>query len=126
MWRTTAIIATGFLVASCGSGIGSYEEGMEAQAELMEEMISVLKGVDDEASAKKAATRIEEIGAKMAEVANQIKELPRPNAKEMQELADKQRARMQSLQQDAAEQMMKIAQYPVLQDAWMNAMRDMH
>jgi hypothetical protein len=126
MRRIAALMIVGLMLSSCGGGIDSYEDGMEAQADLMEEMIGVLKGVDDEDSAQKAAARIEEIGGKMAEIANRIAELPRPDAKEMQELAEKQRNRMRSIQQDATEQMTKIAQYPVLRDAWMNAMRDMH
>ena len=126
MRRIAALMIVGLMLSSCGGGIDSYEDGMEAQADLMEEMIGVLKGVDDEDSAQKAAARIEEIGGKMAEIANRIAELPRPDAEEMQELAEKQRNRMRSIQQDATEQMTKIAQYPVLRDAWMNAMRDMH
>ena len=126
MRRMATLMVVGLMLSSCGGGIDSYEDGMEAQADLMEEMIGVLKGVDDEDSAQKAAARIEEIGGKMAEIANRIAELPRPDAEEMQELAEKQRNRMRSIKKDATEQMMKIAQYPVLRDAWMNAMRDMH
>jgi predicted trehalose synthase len=126
MWRIAAIVVSSLIITSCSGGIGSYEEGMNAQGELMAEMISVLKGVEDEASANKAADRIKEIGGKMAEIANRMKELPRPDAKEMQELAQKQREKMRAIQQDAMEQMVKIAQYPVLQDAWMNAMNNVH
>ena len=127
MRRMATLMVVGLMLSACGGGgIDSYEEGMEAQADLMEEMISVLKGVEDEDSANEAAARIEEIGGKMADIANRVSALPRPDAEEMQELADKQRDRMRSIQQDATEQMMKMAQYPVLRDAWMKAMRDMH
>ena len=126
MRQIATLMAVGLILSSCGGGIDSYEDGMEAQADLMEEMIGVLKGVDDEDSAQKAAARIEEIGGKMAEIAGRLSKLPRPDAEEMQELAEKQRDRMRTIQQDATEQMMKIAQYPVLRDAWMNAMRTMH
>ena len=126
MRQMATLMAVGLLLSSCGGGIDSYEEGMEAQADLMEEMIEVLKGVEDQDSANKAAARIEEIGHKMADIANRVSELPRPDAEEMQELAEKQRDRMRSMQQDATEQMMKMAQYPVLRDAWMKAMQDMH
>ncbi|MGA8206133.1 MAG: hypothetical protein WB812_16585 [Woeseiaceae bacterium] len=126
MRRAATLIALGLILSSCGGRVDSFEEGMEAQADLMEEMIDVLKGVDDEASAKQAAGRIEEIGARMAEIAKRISALPRPDAEEMQKLAEKQRDRMRSIQQDATKQMTKIAQYPVLRDAWMKAMRDMH
>jgi methyl-accepting chemotaxis protein len=126
MRQAATLMALGLMLSSCSSGIDSYEEGMDAQAELMSEMISVLKEVDDESSANKAAEKIEEIGHRMAGIADQMKELPRPNAEEMQEIADKQRAKLRAIQQDVTEQMMKMAQYPVLQDAWMNAMHDIH
>jgi len=125
MWRVLMVIASGLLISACGGGIGSYEEGMEAQAEVMLEMVSVLEDVKDESSASKAAGKIESLGKQLAEISLQIRELPRPNAKEMQDIAQKQRAEMQAFQQDAAEQMMKLMEYPVLQKAWMSAMENM-
>jgi hypothetical protein len=125
MWRILIVIASGLLISACGGGIGSYEEGMEAQSEIMLEMVSVLEDVDDASSAKKAAGKIESLGKRLAEISAQVAELPRPNAKEMQDLAKKQRAEMQAFQQNAAAQMMKLAEYPVLTDAWMRAMENM-
>lgn len=119
------MIASCLLISACGGGISSYEEGIEAQAEVMLEMVSVLEGVDDDASAKKAAGKIESLGERLAEISSQVRELPRPNAKEMQDIAMKQREEMQAFQQDSAMQMMKLVQYPVLQEAWMNAMEGM-
>lgn len=125
MWRVITLIASGLLISACGGGIGSYEEGIEAQAEVMLEMVSVLEDVDDESSAKKAAGKIESLGERLAEISSQVRELPRPDAKEMQDIAKKQRAEMQAFQQNAAAQMMKLAEYPVLTDAWMRAMENM-
>jgi len=125
MWRATAVITSGLLISACGGGINSYEDGMEAYADVMEEMVGVLEDVTDEASADKAADKIEALGNRLADIATQVAELPRPDAKEIQEIAEKQRSRMLAFQQDAAEQMMKMAQYPVLQQAWMRAMENM-
>lgn len=113
------------LVAACSGGIGSYEEGVEASAEVMQEMMGVLEGVTDEASAKNAAGKIESLGNRLGEISKQMAELPRPSASEMQAIAKKQMAEMRSFQQDASVQMMKMMQYPVLQEAWMRAMENM-
>ena len=113
MLRVITLISFGLIISACGGGIDSYEEGITAQAELMQEMISVLEDVTDEASANRAAGKIESIGGRMGEIAKQVSELPRPNAKEMQ-----------AFQQSTMAQMMKLAQYPVLQEAWMSAMEN--
>ena len=124
MLRVITLISFGLIISACGGGIDSYEEGITAQAELMQEMISVLEDVTDEASANRAAGKIESIGGRMGEIAKQVSELPRPNAKEMQEIAKMQRKEMQAFQQNTVAQMMKLAQYPVLQEAWMSAMEN--
>ena len=124
MWRLVIVIASALLVTACGGGIGSWEEGIEAQSEVMHDMISVLRDVDDESSAEKAAGKIEALGERLAEISSQLAELPRPDTNEMLDIAQKQRGDMQAFQQDAATQMMKLAQYPVLMDAWMRAMEN--
>lgn len=125
MRRVITLVASGLIVSACGGGIATYEEGMEAYADVMKEMVHVLEGVTDESSAEKAAGKIEALGNRLAEITAEIGNLQRPDAKEMQELAKNQRAQMQEVQQDAAAQMMKMAQYPVLLDAWMRAMENM-
>ena len=125
MSRFLLMMAFGLLLSACGGGIGSYEEGIQAQSKVMREMVSVLEGVNDESSAEAAAGKIESLGNELADISSRMMELPRPNAKEMQDIAKMQRAEMQAFQQDAAMQMMKLAQYPVLQDAWMSAMERM-
>ena len=116
----TAAIVT-ISLASCGGGINSYEDAMNAQADLMGQMIKVLEGVNDEKSAEKAASKIETIGEQMAEIAKKVQDLPRPSMEEMQKLSKKQMEKSRALQGDA-QQMMKLAQYPALGEAWTNAM----
>jgi len=125
MWRAILVITLGLGLSACGGGIGSYEDGMDAYAEVMEEMVDVLEGVTDESSAEKAAGKIEKLGNRLAEITAQVAELPPPSSAEMQALAERQREKMQSFQQNAATQMMKMAQYPALMDAWMRAMENM-
>ncbi|MBT8090276.1 MAG: hypothetical protein KJO01_08725 [Gammaproteobacteria bacterium] len=119
------MVASALLVAACSGGIGSYEDGIEAQAEVMQEMLGVLEKVDDESSAKKAAGDIEALGNRLAEISGQMRELPRPDASEMRDIMQKHSAAMQEFQQDVGAQMMKLAEYPVLTDAWMRAMGNM-
>lgn len=126
MWRVTAVIASALLISACGGGgIDSYEEATEAYADVMKEMMNVLEDVTDESSAEKAAGKIENLGNRLAEITKQVEDLPQPSAAEMQKIAEKQIGEMQAFQQDAVVQMMKIAQYPVLQDAWLSAMENM-
>lgn len=125
MWRTTSVITLALAIFGCGGGISSYEDGVDAYAEVMKEMVGVLEDVTDESSANKAAGKIEDLGDRLADISAQMADLPRPNAKEMQDIAKKQQAEMRAFQQDAATQMMKMAEYPVLLEAWMRAMENM-
>lgn len=125
MWRTISVITLALAIFGCGGGISSYEDGVDAYAEVMKEMVGVLEDVTDESSANKAAGKIEDLGDRLADISAQMADLPRPNAKEMQDIAKKQQAEMRAFQQDAATQMMKMAEYPVLLEAWMRAMENM-
>ena len=122
MMRKLTIVAAAFLIASCGGGINSYESAMNAQADLMEQMVKVLEGVNDEKSAEKAAEKIEAIGTQMAEIAKKVQELPQPSRDEMQKISKKQMEMSKDFQAKATGQMMKLAQYPALSQAWMKAM----
>ena len=123
MWRTLTIVSVALVCASCG-GVDSYEDAVNAQTDIMAEMLEVLEGVDDEASAEKAAGKIEALGTQLAEIAKQMQEMPRPSMEELQEIGQKQRARTQEFQEKAVPQMMKLAQYPALREAWMRAFQN--
>ena len=127
MMRAATVLSCGLILVACSGSakINSYEDGMKAQVEVMEEMIAVLKGVNDEDSAKDAATKIESLGNRMGEIVNQISELPQPSVEEMQAITEKFAKDGQNFQQQAPEQMLKLVQYPALQEAWMRAMENM-
>ena len=122
MWRNLAITLAAVVLASCGGGINSYEDAMNAQSDIMRDMVQVLEGVNDEESAEKAAAKIEAFGTELMEIANQVKDLPRPSMEEMQKISKKQMEHSGEFQTKAAGQMMKLMQYPVLGKAWTNAM----
>jgi len=126
MRRMLTAAVVGFLCIACGGdAIDSYEDGMEAQAEIMEEMVDVLEAVKDQASAEKAASEIEALGTRMADVIAQVKTLPPPSREQMQEIAEKYGADGREFQSKAAAQMMKLAEYPALSEAWMRVMSNM-
>lgn len=111
--------------AACSGDISSYEDALEAQTDIMKEMVGVLEGVNDQASAEKAADQIEALGSRLAKIAQQIQGLPKPSMEELEEFGAKQRQQNQAFQEKASAQMMKLAEYPVLTDAWMRAMTGM-
>ena len=126
MLRASTVIGCAMILVACGGdGIDSYDDVMEASVEVMEEMITVLEGVDDEASAEKAANEIEVLGNRLAKIADAAKGLPEPSEEEMLAMVEDQKDSMMAFQQRAMPQMMKMVQYPVLADAWGRAMENM-
>jgi hypothetical protein len=125
MWRILIVTIVGLLCTACSGGISSYEEGIEAQAEIMDEMVSVLEGVTDQESADKASAKLEALGDRLAGVTAQMKKFPQPTVKEMQEIAQKQRTQQEELQKNAVSQMKKLDEYNSLHKAWTRALAKM-
>jgi hypothetical protein len=125
MWRILIVTIVGLLCTACSSDISSYEEGIEAQAEIMAEMISVLEGVTDQESADKASAKIEVLGEQLAEVTAQLNEVPQPTLEEMQEITQEQRPQQEELQKRAVSQIMKLDEYNSLHKAWIRALANM-
>jgi hypothetical protein len=115
----------GLLLCSCGGKVDSYEEAMDAHLQIMDDMVSVLEGVTDQASAKAAQEDLAAIGQRARDLADQTKGLPQPDEAERKRMMDKGEARAQELQQQMMKQMMKLAQYPELQKAVSDAMSQM-
>jgi len=124
MFKLAIFSAVALLVCACGGGINSYEDGVKAEAKIMNEIVKVLESVDDEESADAAAGRIEELGKEFADLAQKIAKLPPPSSEEIQRISRKQNAYTQEFQKKIVPQMMKFAKYPVLSDAWSKAMED--
>ena len=128
MWRILGIVCSGLIIAACGGDSGrvdSYEGGVEAHTKVMTQMVKVLEGVTDEASANKAAAEIEELGGRLASISAQMAKRPRPDAAEVQKRAKQRRAEGMAFRERAAAQMEKLAQYPALLEAWTRAMDTM-
>ena len=119
------ITVLGLLCASCGSGINSYEDGFEANTEIMVEMVDILEGVTDQASAEAAEDEIEALGNRLANIMVELKKLPPPTTEQLRQFAESQQEKMQEFQKKAMPQMMKLTQYPSLLAAWTRAMENM-
>jgi len=123
------MLGVSVLVLCCAAcergGIDSYAEGVEAQNRVLMEMVAVLEGVDDEASAEKAADRIEALGERLGEIAAQVRAMPAPTMEEMQRISEQQRKLGREFQHKAASQMGKLAEYESLREAWSRAMNRM-
>lgn len=125
MLRILGVAVLALSCAACDRGIGSYEEGIAAQNQVLMEMVAVLEGVDDEASAERAAGRIEALGKRLGEIAAQVRALPAPTMEEMRKISEQQRQAGKEFQRKAGAQMSKLAEYESLRDAWSRAMEYM-
>ena len=108
------------LCVACGDSIDSHEDAMEAQIDVMDEMIEILEGVTDEASAKGAIPDMEALGKRMAEIAEQVKKLPQPTMEEMQAMQSDYMKRLQDSQKKVYATLSKLAEYPELSRAMTN------
>lgn len=127
MKRVIGVFVVCLLLVACGDNvkISSHEEGINAQLNVMDEMFTVLEGVEDEASAKAATDEIEALGKKLSEIAAQMNALPKPTAEEMKELASNveiTRRQQELFGTRMAKQLMKLAQYPELRNALSSAL----
>jgi len=120
--RMFPVVVFCLLCAACGGSIDSHDDAMAAQVDLMEDMLDVLEGVTDEASAEDAIPDMEELGKRASEIAARVKELPQPSTEEMQAVQKKYAKQLAALQKKVGEQFQKLAQYPKLGQATTNAM----
>ena len=73
------------LLAACGNGkIDSHKEGVEAANDVADDMVKVLNGVKDKASAESAKPKLEALGKKMEGIMDQMQKLGPPTDPKMQ------------------------------------------
>jgi len=120
--KTAWVGALLLLCVACGDSIDSHEDAMEAQIDVMDEMIEILEGVTDAASAKGAIPDMEALGKRMAEIAEQVKKLPQPTMEEMQSMQSDYMTRLQDSQKKVYATLSKLSEYPELSRAMTRAM----
>lgn len=125
MSRLAILASLVMLCVACSGGVESYEDAAEAQIEIMREMIRVLEGVSDDASARAAAGDVAALAARMQSIADQLRALPPPSREEIDAISALQEKVQREIQPAATAQMMKLAQYPVLAEAWDGPMLSM-
>lgn len=123
--RVSKLAFLGLFLVACGGSVSDHDEAMEAQMDLMEEMVGILEGVTDKASAEKAKPEMEALGKKAQKLAEEIEKLPQPDQAELKRLQEKYQPRMEEFQKKAMEHMMKLMTYPELSEATQKAMSGM-
>ncbi|MHC4493992.1 MAG: hypothetical protein ACYTDU_20545 [Planctomycetota bacterium] len=118
-FRTTVTAAVlGLVLGACGD---SHESVVDEQFDLMEEMLDILDGVTDEASAKEAAKDVEALGEKLADLQKRMEKMPEPTPEQQKKMqamvAERQADYVKPSQQFAA----KMMQYPELMQAFSRA-----
>jgi hypothetical protein len=100
----------------------TYEEALERQSALVREITTVLQTVEDEAGAEQAAPRVEDLSRELQRLAVQMNAMP-PLSWEEQDRLSRERSGSGTARKEAGRQMLKIEQYPVLQEAWKRGMQ---
>lgn len=64
------------IVAGCGGGkVDSHKEGAEQANDVADDMVKILSGVKDKASAESAKPKLEALGKKMEDIMDQMQKL---------------------------------------------------
>jgi hypothetical protein len=114
---TTLVLGLG--LAACGGG--DHEAIIEEQADLMDEMLDILEGVTDEASAKEAAKKLEALAEDMQALAKRAEELGEPTPEQQKRLEEISKERQADAQKRMQAIMTKLMQYPELGEAFSKA-----
>ncbi len=91
-----------------------HESVMKDSISKMKELVSILKGVTDEASAKAAGPKIEAVSADMKKLQEDAKKLGDPPKDKQDELMKKYASELASVQADMMKESTRIAMNPKL------------
>lgn len=114
---TIAVVACG--LAACGGN--SHEAIREEQLDLMDEMLDILEGVHDDASAKEAGKKVEALTEDIQKLAKRAQELGEPTPEQQKRLEEIAQQRQEEFGKRMPAIMTKIMQYPELQQAFTEA-----
>ena len=116
MSRRTLVVTTlsTFVFALVGCNKPDHEAAIKKTVSKMEELVAVMKSVQDEASSKAAAPKIRDITADLKKYQKEMKELPKPTASEDQRLKTAYEGRMRQVGADMQKEAMRIGFNPKL------------
>jgi hypothetical protein len=108
-WRafTFALVATALCVTGCESK-PTHESVAQESLDKMEEMVAVLKGIKDEASAKAARPKMQQIKKDMEQIKVKAKALGEPPADVKQKLQEKHKQQVEKVTGEMMQEMMRI------------------
>jgi hypothetical protein len=124
MTRAMTAAAAAMVLTICLAGCKTDHESLTKDSiSKMKEMVSVLKGVTDESSAKAAGPKLEAISKDMKNLQAEMKKLGEPPKEKQEELAKKYVPELMSAQGEVMKEMMRISSDPKLAKAMGDSMR---
>jgi len=118
--RTTMTAAIlGLVLSACGD---SHESVLDEQFDLREEMLDILDGVTDEASAKDAEGELEALGEKLMALQKRMAAMPEPTAEEQKAIAEMMTERQADYEKRSQAVFSKMMKYPGLAEAFSKSM----
>ena len=112
-------------IAACGGAVDSHEDGLDETVDAMEELIEVLEGVTDKASAEDAKDEIEKLADRINDIKEQMEKLPQPTGEEQARLAKLDEEKIGPLMQRFMAAAMKVASNPEIRKILDPAMKKM-
>ena len=103
-----------FALALVGCNKPDHEGAIKKTVSKMEELVAVMKSVQDEASSKAAAPKIRDITTDLKQYQKEMKEMAKPSAAEDQRLKTAYEGRMKQVGQDMQKEAMRIGMTPKL------------
>jgi hypothetical protein len=103
------------IFALCSSGCGDSHDSLTKESvSAMTEMVGVLDGVKDAASAKSAKDKLKAVAAKLKDIQQRESKLPTITEAEFKSMGDKYGKQMEELQMKLAAHMMRIGFDPAI------------
>ena len=109
----TTLLTLALFLTGCGGD--THESLANETVGLLNEFATVLEGVNDEASAKAAAPKLEAIGTKLSEMKKRVDALPKLSEAENKALEEKMQKEMGTFMGKMMGAAMKLAEKPEVQ-----------
>lgn len=103
-----ALMAAALFLTACGGD--SHEEAVEGLADIMQEMVDVMKDVKDVDSAKAAGQEITEVSKRANELLKDMKEIEAPDEETAKAIKEKFEPRFKEIKKELMTEMGRIMQ----------------